>query len=228
MTRKFSAIILTANVIISSLFYLSSQLMLLHLTASHPYLTVTGVNIDKIYVGTVQPYSSPTPLVITPFHNLPFYGLLLFLIISAYSIIRVSRSSRLAKRFSATIIIANIITGLLTYLSSQAMLSQLVGTQNNYVRAGDVNFWAISVGAVQVGSSPIPLVIWSEPNLPSYVFMLTLIINAFFLTKLLRSKKPPQTPPQPSATITVTPKSTVTTRKTRTKREKEKEVRTFE
>jgi len=123
MGKRFTAIIIIANIIMGSLLYLSSQLMLLHLTASHPYLTVTGVNIDKIYVGAVQLDSSPIPLVITAFPNLPFYVLLLFLIISAYFIIKVSRSSGMKKRFPAIIIIANIITGLLMYLSSQAMLS---------------------------------------------------------------------------------------------------------
>ena len=193
MTKRFTAIIIIANVIMGLLLYLSSQVMLLHLTASHPYLTVTGVNIDKIYVGAVQPYSSPTPLVITAFPNLAFYLLLLSLIISAYFIIKVSRSSGIAKRFPVTIIIANIITGLLMFLSSQTMLSQLSGTMNNYVRVLGVNFWSIYVGAVQVGSSPIPLVIWGELNLPSYVFMLSLMVNACFIIKLL-SEKSKQTP----------------------------------
>jgi hypothetical protein len=194
MTKRFTAIIIIANIIMGSLLYLSSQLMLLHLTASHPYLTVTGVNIDKIYVGAVQPYSSPIPLVITAFPNLPFYILLLPLIINAYLIIKVSRSSGMKKRFPATIIIANIITGLLMYLSSQTMLSQLIGTLNNYVRVSGVNFLSFIVGAVQVGSSPIPLVILSEPNLPSYVFMLSLIVNACFIIKLLISKETKQNP----------------------------------
>jgi hypothetical protein len=185
MTQRFTAIIIIANIIMGLLLYLSSQLMLLHLTASHPYLTVTGVNIDKIYVGAVQPYSSPIPLVITAFPNLPFYVLLLFLIISAYFIIKVSRSPGMKKRFPATIIIANIITGLFMYLSSQVMLVQLIGTLNNYVRVGEVNFWSIYVGAVQVGSSPIPMVIWGELNLPSYVFMLSLMVNVCFIIKLL-------------------------------------------
>jgi hypothetical protein len=190
MAKRFTAFIIVAIIIMGSLLYLSSQLMLLHLIASHPYLTVTGVNVDKIYVGAVQPYSSPIPLVITAFPNFPFYVLLLFLIISAYFIIRVvSRSSGMKKRFPATIIIANIITGLLMYLSSQTMLSQLIGTLNNYVRAAGVNFWSISVGAVQVGSSPIPMVIWSELNLTSYVFMLSLMVNACFIMKLLISKE---------------------------------------
>ena len=158
--------------------------MLLHLTATHPYLTVTGVNIDKIYVGAVQTYFSPTPLVITVFPNLPFYVLLLPLIINAYFIIRVSGSLVIAKKFPATIIIANIITGLLMYLSSQTMLSQLIGTLNSYVKVSGVTFLSFSVGAVQVGSSPIPLVIWSNPNLPSYVFVLSLIVNACFIIKL--------------------------------------------
>lgn len=193
MTKRFTVIILIANVIMGLLLYLSSQAMLLHLTATHPYLTVTGVNIDKIYVGAVQPYSSPTPLVITAFPNLPFYILLLPLIINAYFIIKVTRNSGTTKRFPVTITIANIITGLLMYLSSQTMLSQLIGTMNNYVRISGVNFLSFFVGAVQVGLSPISLVIWSESNVPSYVFMLSLIVNACFIIKLLTSEKSKQT-----------------------------------
>jgi hypothetical protein len=163
--------------------------MLLHLTTSNPYLTVTGVTIDKICIGAVQQNSSPTPLIISAFPNLPFYILLVPLLLNAFLTVKVWRSSGLTKKFSAAIIISNVIIGSLLYLSSQATLSQLVGTMNSYVRVSGLNFLSFFVGAVQVGSSPIPLVIVSEPNLPSYVFMVSLILNAVFIIKLL-SKKP--------------------------------------
>jgi hypothetical protein len=94
----------------------------------------------------------------------------------------------MAKRFTAVIIIANIIMSLLMYLSSQKMLLTLSG-KNPYVTATGVNFWSIYIGAVQVGSSPIPLVITIFPNLPSYAFIFTLIVNAFFIIKLKRTKE---------------------------------------
>ena len=189
MTKGFTVIIIVANVVMGLLLYLSSQGMLLHLTATHPYLTVTGVNIDKIYIGAVQEPSSPNPLVITAFPNLPFYILLLPLIVNAFFIIRVRRSLGMAKRFPVIIIVANIIMGLLMFLSCQSMLLSLVGSQGNYARVGGVSIGSISVGAVSVGGSPIPLVIVQEPNLPSYAFILFLIVNAFFIIKLQRNKE---------------------------------------
>ena len=93
-----------------------------------------------------------------------------------------------SQRFTAIIIIANIIMSLLMYLSSQGMLLTLVRT-NPYVTATEVNFWSIYIGAVQVGSSPIPLVITMFPNLPSYTLIFTMIVDAFFIIKLGRSKE---------------------------------------
>jgi hypothetical protein len=92
------------------------------------------------------------------------------------------------KRFTAIIIIANVIMSLLMYLSSQQMLFEL-NRRNPYVTATGVNFWSIYIGAVQVGSSPIPLVITSSPNLPSYVLIFTLIVNALFIIRLQRTKE---------------------------------------
>jgi ABC-type arginine transport system permease subunit len=189
MTKRFTAIIIIANIIMGLLLYVSSQVLLLHLTATHPYLTVTGVDIDKIYIGAVQAPSSSIPLVITSYPNLPFYIFLLPLAANAYFIIKISRSSAKAKRLPVIIIVANIIMNLLIYYSSQSMFLSLVGSQGNYVRVGGVSFGSISVGAVSVGGSPIPLVIVGEPNLPSYVFMLFLIVNAYFIIRLKRTKE---------------------------------------
>jgi hypothetical protein len=94
----------------------------------------------------------------------------------------------MTKRFTAIIIIANLIMSLLMYLSSQQMLFEL-NRRNPYVTATGVNFWSIYIGAVQVGSSPIPLVITSSPNLPSYVLIFTLIVNALFIIRLQRTKE---------------------------------------
>jgi hypothetical protein len=188
-TKKFSAAIIIANIVAGLLLYLSTQAMLLHLTATNPYLTVTGVNIDKIYIGAVQPATSPNQLVITAYPNLPFYVLLLPLLLNAFLTVKVWRSSGLAKIFPVAIIVANVIVGLVLYFSSQTVLSQLAGTTNSYVRISGVSFLSFFERAVQVGSTPIPLVIFSEPNLPSYVLLVSLIVNGAFIIKLL-TKKP--------------------------------------
>jgi hypothetical protein len=185
MTKKFSAAMITGNVVVALFLYLSTQAMLLHLNATNPYLTVTGVNIDKIFIGAVQPSTSPTSLVVTAFPNLPFLILLVPLLLNAFLIVKVWRSSGLAKRFPLALIISNVIIGLFLFLSSQATLLQLVGTMNSYVRISAVSFLSFFEGAVQVGSSPVPLVIVSEPNLSSYVFMVSLIVNVCFTIKLL-------------------------------------------
>jgi hypothetical protein len=189
MTKRLTAVIIIANIVAGLLLYLSSQAILLHLALKPPILTLTGVNIDKIFIGAVQASSSPTPLVITTYPNLPFYVLWLPLAINAYFIIKIIRSQAAAKRFPIIIIVANIIMNLLIYLSSQAVLLPLVATQQNYQGIGDVNFWAFSVSAVSVGGSPIPLIIFGSPNLPSYTFLLLLIINAFFTLRLARTKQ---------------------------------------
>jgi len=93
----------------------------------------------------------------------------------------------MSKRFTAIILIANVIMGLLLYFSSQKMLFELNRT-NPYVTATRVNFWSIYIGAVQVGSSPIPLIITPFPNLPSYAVLLFLVVNACFIIKLLSEK----------------------------------------
>jgi hypothetical protein len=189
MTKRFAAIVMIANFAMGLLLYLSTQAMLLHLTATHPYVTLTGVNIEKIFVGAVQPYSSATPLILSAFPNLPFYFLLLTLIINAILIITLIRSSSKAKRLPVVIIFANLMVGFVMYLSSQTMLYSLVGSMNNYLHVTGVNFWLFYVGAVQVGSSPIPLFIVGHPNLSSYVFLLFLIVNIFFTIILLRCQR---------------------------------------
>jgi hypothetical protein len=189
MTKRLSAVIIIANIAAGLLLYLSSQAILLHLASKPPILTLTGVNIDKIFIGAVQASSSPTPLIITAYPNLPFYVLWFPLVISAYFIIKTTRNQAASKRFPIIIIVANIILNLLVYLASQAVLLPLVAVQQNYQGIGGVNFWAFSVSAVSVGGSPIPLVVYGTPNMPSYAFLLLLIINAFLTLRLARTKQ---------------------------------------
>jgi hypothetical protein len=108
--------------------------------------------------------------------------------VNAYFVVKVSRSSAVAKRFPATIIIANIITSLLTYFSIETLLLSLVSVKGNYTRIGGVGFWSFSEAPVSVGGSPIPTWVALLTNLPSYAFLLLVIVNACFIIKLLRSK----------------------------------------
>ena len=118
MAKRFTTIIIAANSVAGLILYLSTQAVLLHFASSNPVLTITRVNIDNIYVGAVQPASSPTPLVITANPNLPFYVLWLPLIVNAYFIVRVVKSSAVAKRFPVFVSAANILMGLLMCVCS--------------------------------------------------------------------------------------------------------------
>jgi hypothetical protein len=91
----------------------------------------------------------------------------------------------MARRFSAIIIITNVIMSLLLYLSSQSVLIKL---SREPVTVEGVDVFSIYKGWAQVGSSPVPTVVTSIPNFPFYVFLLYLIVNAYFIIKLHRSK----------------------------------------
>jgi len=77
---------------------------------------------------------------------------------------------------------------LLTYFSIQTTLLSLVAVQQNYTGIGEVSFWSFSTNAVSVGGSVVPLVVAGRPNLPSYAFLLSVIVNACFIIKLLNEK----------------------------------------
>ena len=189
MTKRFTAIILIVNIIMGLLLYLSSQAMLLHLASNHPVLTLTEVNLDKIYIGAVQPASSSSPLIITAYPNLPFYFLWLPLMVNTYFVIKVIKSTATAKRLPVFVSVSNMIMCLLTYFSIQTTLLSLVAVQQNYTGIRDVSFWSFSTNAVSVGGSVVPLVVVGRPNLPSYAFLLSVIMYACFIIKLLTSEK---------------------------------------
>jgi hypothetical protein len=94
----------------------------------------------------------------------------------------------MTKRFTATIIIANVIMGLLLYLSSQLMLSEINGS----VLTG-YTLTTIGLAPAQTGQVIIPIAM-SMANFPFYVFILFLIVNACFIIKLLISKETKQNP----------------------------------
>jgi len=85
-----------------------------------------------------------------------------------------------------TVIIANVIMGLLLYLSSQLMLSEINGS----VLTG-YTLTTIGLAPAQTGQVIIPIAI-SMANFPFYVFILFLIVNACFIIKLLISKETKQ------------------------------------
>ena len=97
-------------------------------------------------------------------------------------------------RFTSAIIIANIILGLLLYLSSQLVLFDLNAPPQSPVTVAGFNFFSIGVQPPQVGSGVILPLVWGIPNYPSFFFVLFLVVNAVFIIKLLVAKKPKQNP----------------------------------
>ena len=94
----------------------------------------------------------------------------------------------MTKRFTAIILIANVIMGLLLYLSSQLVLSELNGaTLSGY------SITSIGITPTQTGPVIVPIAM-SMANFPFYVFLLFLIVNACFIIKLLISKETKQNP----------------------------------
>jgi hypothetical protein len=87
------------------------------------------------------------------------------------------------KRFASIIIIANIIMGSLLYLSSQIILFDFDGAT-----VKGFNVFSIYGTPAQVGSVIVPIE-WVMPNFPFYVFLLFLIVNAFFIVGLKLGKE---------------------------------------
>jgi len=98
----------------------------------------------------------------------------------------------MTKRFTAIILIFNIIMGLLLYLSSQLVLFSLNAPSQSPITVAGFDIFSIYVTPPQVGSGVILPLIWSIPNFPFYAFALFLIVNVFFIIKLQRSKESKQ------------------------------------
>ena len=88
----------------------------------------------------------------------------------------------MTKKFTTIIIIANVIMGLLLYLSSQLVLSEFNGATIN-----GFNIFSIS-GGQSFENPPLALAL-KVPNAPFYVFLVFLLVNAYFIIKLQRSKE---------------------------------------
>jgi Zn-dependent protease with chaperone function len=96
----------------------------------------------------------------------------------------------MTKRFTAIIIIANIILGLLLYLSSQLVLSEINGAALSGYSITSFNITPTQIA----GQVTIPIAFAPMPNFIFYVFALFLIVNACFIIKLLLSKETKQNP----------------------------------
>ncbi len=93
----------------------------------------------------------------------------------------------MTKRFTAIILITNVIMGLLLYLSSQLVLSELNGaTLSGY------SITSIGITPTQVAGQVIVPIAMAMANFPFYVFLLFLIVNVCFIMKLLISKEAKQ------------------------------------
>jgi hypothetical protein len=91
----------------------------------------------------------------------------------------------MTKRFTAIIIVVNLLMGLLFFLSSQLVLFNLKG-----FIVEEVNIFSISTGfPYSAGSTPIPTIRVQPVNFPFYVFLVFLIVNAYFIIKLQRNKE---------------------------------------
>ena len=93
----------------------------------------------------------------------------------------------MTRRFTAIILFANVVMGLLFYLSSQSVLTTL--SREAYPVTFGVNIFSIEV-AYAPSQTPVPALAWLIPNYPSYVFVFFLLVNSCFIIKLLISKEP--------------------------------------
>jgi hypothetical protein len=92
----------------------------------------------------------------------------------------------MTRRFTAIVLIYNVIMGLLLYLSSQSVLTTL--SREAYPVTFVVNIFSIEI-AYAPSQTPVPALAWLMPNYPSYVVILLLAVNAGFIIKLLVSKE---------------------------------------
>jgi hypothetical protein len=93
----------------------------------------------------------------------------------------------MTKRFTAIIIIFNVIMDLILFLSIEQILFLIKDTI-----VGDVGIF-IDVSFLSSIKYP-PTLIEPLPNYPLFIFIFTLVVNVFFIVKLRRSRETKQTP----------------------------------
>ena len=93
MTKRFTVIIVVANMIMGLFLYLSSQLLLFDLNASpqNP-VTVAGFNIFTIYLQHPQVGSGIILPIVWGMPNYPIYAFAIFLLMNACFVILLLRS----------------------------------------------------------------------------------------------------------------------------------------
>jgi hypothetical protein len=95
----------------------------------------------------------------------------------------------MTKRLTTIIVLANVIMGLLLYLSSQLVLFNINSPVQNPVTVAGFNIFTIYLQPPQVGSGVILPIVWGTPNYPFYAFATFLVVNACFIIILLRNKE---------------------------------------
>ncbi|MGD0450406.1 MAG: hypothetical protein ABSA79_05030 [Candidatus Bathyarchaeia archaeon] len=95
----------------------------------------------------------------------------------------------MTKRLTTIIVVANVIMGLLLYLSSQLVLFNINSPVQNPVTVAGFNIFTIYLQPPQVGSGVILPIVWGTPNYPFYAFATFLVVNACFIIILLRNKE---------------------------------------
>ena len=189
MANRFTAMLILVNLIAELFLYLSTQAMLIHLSSNHLTFTLTGVDVDKVFIGAVQSSSSSTPLVIASYPNYPSYFLWLPLALNIALIISVIGRRARRNGFMIFSIGANITLALLMYYSIESLLLSLLPKDGVYMAIGGVNFLSFLEFYVSVAGSAIPGLVIGAGNTPSYVLLLSIFVNLVFLIKLWFSKK---------------------------------------
>ena len=98
----------------------------------------------------------------------------------------------LSKRFAAIIITFNIVMGLLILLPNLLTLTYLASSsQPAYpLIVRNFNIFAILISFYYPPGIPAPqIAVQPTPYLPTYAFILALIINVYFIIRLARSKE---------------------------------------
>ena len=189
MAKRFTATFILVNLIAGVLLYVSTQAMLFRLSSNHLTLTLTGLDIDKVFIGAVQPPSSSTPLVIALYPNYPSYFLWLPLALNVFFIISVIGRVALRNRLTILTIGANIALALLMYYSIESLLLSLLPKDGAYMAIGGVNFLSFAEFYVSVAGSVVPGLAIGAGNIPSYVLLLSIFANIGFLINLSSKKE---------------------------------------
>ena len=193
-SKRFTAIIIVFNAIMGLLMFLSSEVILIAFEGK--IIQGAGIFIDSAF-----PYHSfnAPPTAATPLPNYPFFVLIFALIVNSYFLIRLRSkeqrflyapnseqtepcpSAMVSNRFTVIIIIFNVIMGLLSFLSSQYVLTRLIG-----LGVGEAGVWIYPSYPNTMG---LLVDFYPMPNFMLYILIFTLVANFYFLSRLRRSRE---------------------------------------